>query len=101
MERNELVTTQRLTQLYEHLREVTVTCGVAGSTLLRRALGILSVDGVVGLLNHGEEIYQLMRIESNRDSLPQRQVSRVSVPEELVHILTDVALAVANREILR
>lgn len=101
MERHEFVTTQRFTQLYEQLREATVTSGVAGSMLLRRALGILSVDGVVGLVDHCEELDQLVLNENDQDRVPERQSPRANVPKELVHILTDVALAVASTEIIR
>lgn len=95
------MTTQSFTELYEQLREATFACGVAGSMLLRRALGILSVGGVVGLMDHFEELYQLGPRERDSDSLPERQASLASVSEKLVHILTDVALAVVSTEIIQ
>ena len=91
--------TQKLTELYEQLREASIGCGVAGSTLLRSALGVVAADGVVGLIDHFEELYQIT-LENLTNSLPERQTSS-GVSGELLHILTDVALAAASMEIIQ
>jgi len=91
------MSTQKLTELYEQLREVSIGREVARGMLLRSALGVVATDGVVGLIDHFEELYQIT-LENNTNSLPERQTSS-GVSGELLHILTDVALAAASTEI--
>ena len=91
--------TQKLTELYEQLREVSIGREVARSMLLRGAFGVIATDGVVGLIDHFEELYQITP-ENNTNSLPERQTSS-GISGELLHILTDVALAAASTEIIQ